>query len=72
MRQLLRTRAVVFAIHTYVASLLEMTERDANFAGNPLRAVEGAPESMRAYKVGRGLAGELRARGVDPNDVTVG
>jgi len=72
LRQLPRTRAVVFTIRTYVAPLTEMTDRDANFAGNLLRAVEGAPESMRAYKGWRGLGDQLRARGVDPTDVTAG
>jgi len=60
-RRLAATDAVVFTIHTYVSSLGEMIARHDDFADNLLRALDGAPEEMRAYKGWTGVADALRA-----------
>ncbi len=60
LRQLSTTNAIVFTIRTYVSSLREMCDRNADFPANLLRALDEAPGSMQDYKGWRGVADELR------------
>jgi dimethylamine monooxygenase subunit A len=63
-RCLPETGAVVFTIRTYVRALSEMIARHDDFARNLVRALDQAPETMRAYKGWRGLVDRLRDAGV--------
>lgn len=49
-RQLPATRAIVFTIRTYVASLATMRRHDDAFAQNLRRAIAEAPEAVKEYK----------------------
>ncbi len=67
-RSLPETGAIVFTIRTYVRTLTEMMARHDDFVTNLLRALDEAPEPMRAYKGwrGRGRGAALRGTGVRP------
>jgi hypothetical protein len=62
LRQLPETRAIVFTIHNYIASLAEMIAGDAAFGVNLLRAMEEAPDAMKQYKGWLGVTEHLRSR----------
>jgi hypothetical protein len=63
-RQTLRllpvSRAAVFTIRTYVASVRELRSEHEDFVDNLLLALESAPAAMKAYKGWVGVAEELR------------
>jgi hypothetical protein len=61
LRQLARTRAVVFTIRTYVAPLREMIESDSQFGENLVRAIEESPPAIHEYKGWRGIGDRLQA-----------
>lgn len=61
LRQLPRTRAVVFTIRTYVASAGALRDRDDTFVSSLLRAIEGAPTDVKTYKGWTGVAERLRS-----------
>jgi len=60
LRQLPRTKAIVFTIRTYVASLGAMIDHDDSFAELLVQAIDDAPEEMQEYKGWRGVARQLR------------
>jgi hypothetical protein len=60
LRQLPRSRAIVFTIRTYVTSAAVLGERDDQFVSTLLRALESAPSSTQAYKGWTGVAERLR------------
>ena len=64
LRRLPNTGAIVFTIRTYVTDLSTMMSRHDDFAQNVLRALDQAPETMRAYKGWRGVADRIRAEGI--------
>ncbi len=60
LRNLARTRAVVFTIRTYVTSAATLCERDDTFAATLVHALETAPRDVQAYKGWTGVATRLR------------
>jgi hypothetical protein len=60
LRQLPRTKAVVFTIRTYVASLGAMIDDHAEFGAHLVRAIDEAPATMQEYKGWHGVAQQLR------------
>jgi len=60
-RKLPETRAAVFSIRTYVASLEQMMNESADFVENLLLALDSAPVATKAYKGWVGVAQQLRA-----------
>ncbi len=60
LRQLPRSRAVVFTIRTYVTSAAALSERDDQFVATLLHALDTAPSSTQAYKGWTGVAEQLR------------
>ncbi|HUX05378.1 MAG TPA: DUF3445 domain-containing protein [Acidimicrobiales bacterium] len=62
LRQLPETRAIVFTIRTYVASLAAMQREDDAFAQNLSRAIAEAPEEVKEYKGWRDVARRLEER----------
>jgi hypothetical protein len=64
-RQTLRllpvSRAAVFTIHTYVASVQQLRHEDEDFADNLIAALESTPPAMKNYKGWVGVADRLRA-----------
>lgn len=61
LRQLPRTRAIVFTIRTYVTSASSMSESNEDFVVLLLNALETTPPPMRDYKGWQGLADRLRS-----------
>lgn len=61
LRQLEETKAIVFTIRTYVASLSELRETSGDFYANLLHAIDTAPTSMKEYKGWIGVAERLRS-----------
>jgi len=61
LRQLPRTRAIVFTIRTYVASAADLRDRDDTFVSSLLHSMEGAPTAMKTYKGWTGVAERLRS-----------
>ncbi len=60
LRQLPRSRAIVFTIRTYVTSAATLNERDREFVPALLHSLETAPSSTQAYKGWTGVAQRLR------------
>lgn len=60
LRQLPKTRAIVFTIRTYVASAASLRERDDAFVPALVHAMESAPPSVQSYKGWTGVAQQLR------------
>jgi hypothetical protein len=60
LRQLARTKGIVFTIHNYVESLATLIATNEEFAGNLLLALDTAPEAMNRYKGWVGLGDQLR------------
>jgi hypothetical protein len=60
LRQLPRTSAIVFTIHTYVASAATLCEHDPQFLPALLLGLETAPLEMQKYKGWVGVAERLR------------
>ena len=60
LRSLVRTRAVVFTIRTYVTSAATLCKRDDTFAATLVHALETAPPDVQAYKGWTGVATRLR------------
>ncbi len=60
LRQLPRTRAIVFTIHTYVASAAALSGRDPQFLPTLLLSLDTAPPEMKEYKGWSGVAERLR------------
>ena len=63
-RQTLRllpvSRAAVFTIRTYVASVQQLRNEHEDFADNLLAALDSAPSAIKAYKGWEGVADQLR------------
>ncbi|MGA7833893.1 MAG: DUF3445 domain-containing protein [Acidimicrobiales bacterium] len=60
LRQLPRTSAIVFTIHTYVTSAALLSERDPQFLPALLLGLDTAPADMQRYKGWVGVADRLR------------
>ncbi len=60
-RQLPRTKAVVFTIRTYVTSLDELCAMEDDFCSNLLNALDTAPEAVQQYKGWVGVTDTLRS-----------
>jgi dimethylamine monooxygenase subunit A len=60
LRQLPKSRAVVFTIRTYVTPAVTLSERDEQFLPTLLHALESAPPSTQSYKGWTGVAQRLR------------
>jgi hypothetical protein len=60
LRLLSTTRAAVFTIHTYVASVQQLRDEHEDFTDNLLTALDSAPPAMKAYKGWVGVADQLR------------
>ncbi len=60
LRQLPRTKAIVFTIHNYVESLAALIDANEEFARNLLLALDTAPGPMNEYKGWVGLGDQLR------------
>jgi hypothetical protein len=60
LRQLPRTNAIVFTIHTYVTSAATLCENDAEFLPALLLGLDTAPPAMQEYKGWIGVAERLR------------
>lgn len=60
LRQLPRSRAIVFTIRTYVAAASVLCEQDEAFRERLVDAIESATPAMQAYKGWTGLAARLR------------
>jgi hypothetical protein len=61
LRQLEKTKAIVFTIRTYVSPLSELRETSGEFYANLVHAIEAAPTSMKEYKGWIGVAEKLRS-----------
>ncbi len=61
LRQLPRSNAIVFTIHTYVTSAASLRASDAQFVPALLNGLETAPTKMQDYKGWTGVAERLRA-----------
>jgi hypothetical protein len=62
LRQLARTKAIVFTIRTYVASLDELLSNHEDLGANLLLALDTAPDEMIRYKGWAGVSDAVRAR----------
>lgn len=60
LRQLPRTKAVIFTIHNYVESLASLISAHEDFAVDLLLSLETTSEAMNRYKGWTGLAAQLR------------
>jgi hypothetical protein len=60
LRQLPKSRSVVFTIRTYVTSAAELSDRDSEFVPTLLHALDTAPLTTQAYKGWTGVAERLR------------
>jgi len=59
-RQLPRSKAIVFTIRTYVASAASLRDDDPEFVPALLHSIESAPPSVKAYKGWINVAERLR------------
>jgi dimethylamine monooxygenase subunit A len=60
LRQLPKSRAIVFTIRTYVTSAVALSEHNDQFVPTLLHALDSAPSSTQAYKGWTGVAERLR------------
>ena len=55
------TKAIVFTIRTYVASVDELCGSEESFCTNLLNALDTAPKSVQEYKGWIGVSDRLRS-----------
>lgn len=60
LRQLPKTKAIVFTIRNYVASAKVLREHNPEFGKHLLAALDSAPTKMQDYKGWVGVADKLR------------